>query len=167
MQLFVIRHGIAIDQPPGLSDEDRYLTEEGRRKTARVGEVLRQRIGRLDRILTSPLVRAVQTAEIFARELDCFDVLVSLALRPGAPLSRIDALVEDHFHAGRVALVGHEPSTSTIVAHLLGLPSFPRAFKKAGVCAIHVEEEGAAGSFDWFITPKGPTVETELEAGER
>lgn len=166
MQVFLIRHGIAIDDGPGLSDEDRFLTPEGRNKTQHVGALLRKQIGRLDRVLTSPLVRAAQTAEIIARELECDDVRVALALRPGAPLSRVDAALEDAADVERVALVGHEPSMSAIAAHLLGLSSFPRSFKKAGVCAVTLEEPGAKGVFEWFIVPRGPKVETRLTSDD-
>jgi len=109
MQLFIIRHGIAIDEGPGLSDEDRYLTAEGRHRTAKVGKLLRDQVGGLDLILTSPLVRAVQTADIVARELECDDVRVCTALAPGGSLSRVDAAIEDAFDVERLALVGHEP----------------------------------------------------------
>jgi len=163
MQLFIIRHGIAIDEGPGLSDEDRYLTAEGRHRTAKVGKLLRDQVGGLDLILTSPLVRAVQTADIVARELECDDVRVCTALAPGGSLSRVDAAIEDAFDVERLALVGHEPSMSAIAAHLLGLRSFPRSFKKAGVCALRLDEPGVAGKFAWFIVPRGPKVETQIE----
>jgi len=166
MQVFLIRHGIAIDDAPGLGDEGRFLTPEGRKKTQHVGALLRKQIGRLDRVLTSPLVRAVQTAEIVARELECEDVRALLALAPGAPISRVDAALEDAADAERVALVGHEPSMSAIAAHLLGLSSFPRSFKKAGVCAVTLDEPGAKGVFEWFIVPKGPKVESTLSSAD-
>ena len=166
MQVFLIRHGIAIDEAPGLGDEERFLTPEGRKKTEHVGALLHRQIGRLDRVLTSPLVRAVQTAEIVARQLECQDVRVAMALRPGAPMTRIDAAIEEALDAERLALVGHEPTMSAIAAHLLGLSSFPRAFKKAGVCAVTLEEPGAVGVFDWFIVPKGPKVESTLASDD-
>jgi phosphohistidine phosphatase len=166
MQVLLIRHGIALDGAPGLSDEDRFLTAEGRKKTRRVGELLRKQVGRLDRILTSPLVRAVQTAEIVARELGCEDVRVSLSLSPGSPLSRVDAALLDAADAGRVALVGHEPAMSAIAAHLLGLNRFPRAFKKAGVCAVTLDAAGAKGTFDWFIAPRGPKIDLTLASDD-
>jgi phosphohistidine phosphatase len=166
MQVFLIRHGIAIDDAPGLGDEERYLTPEGRKKTQAVGALLRKQAGRLDRILTSPLVRAAQTAEIVARELECDDVRVAMALVPGSTLARVDAAIEDAADAERLALVGHEPAMSAIAAHLLGLSSFPRAFKKAGVCALTLPEPGSRGRFEWFIVPKGPKVEATLASDD-
>lgn len=166
MQLFLIRHGIAIDEVPGLTDEDRYLTDEGREKTAKVAALLGKQVGRIDRILTSPLVRAVQTAEIVALTMKCEDVRVCKPLAPGGTLARVDAAIAEAFDAERVALVGHEPSMSTIAAHLLGLPSFPRPFKKAGVCALSLAEPGAVAKFAWFIVPRGPKVQGRLEAEE-
>jgi phosphohistidine phosphatase len=166
MQVLLIRHGIAIDEKPGLGDEERFLTAEGRKKTQLVGALLRKQMGRLDRVLTSPLVRAVQTAEIVARELECEDVRVAMALAPGAAMSRVDAAIEDALDAERLALVGHEPAMSAIAAHLLGLSSFPRAFKKAGVCAVTLDEPGAVGTFEWFIVPRGPKVESTLASDD-
>lgn len=166
MQVFIIRHGIAIDEAPGLGDEDRYLTPEGRRKTQAVGALLRKQIGGLDRILTSPLVRAVQTAEIIARELECDDVRVAMSLRPAGSMSKVDAALVDASDAKRVALVGHEPGMSAIAAHLLGVSAFPRAFKKSGVCAITLRGTGAPGVFEWFIVPKGPKVETKMSSND-
>lgn len=166
MQLYLIRHGIAIDEAPGLSDEDRYLTPEGREKTAKVAALLCKQIGHLDRILTSPLVRAVQTAELVAHEIECGDVRVCRPLAPGGTMARVDAAIRDASDADRVALTGHEPSMSAIAAHLLGLPSFPRPFKKAGVCAMTLDEPGAVAKFAWFIVPRGPKVQTRLEAEE-
>lgn len=166
MLVFLIRHGIAIDDAPGLGDEERFLTPEGRRKTQAVGGLLRKQVGRLDRLLTSPLVRAVQTAEIVARELECDDVRVAMALVPGGKLSQVDAAIGDSSDVKRLALVGHEPSMSAIAAHLLGMSSFPRAFKKAGVCAVTLREVGAPGVFEWFIAPKGPKVEKTLASND-
>lgn len=166
MQLLLIRHGIAIDELPGLSDEDRYLTGEGRVKTAKVAALLGKQIGHVDRILTSPLVRAVQTAEIVAQRFACEDVRVCPPLAPGGTLARVDAAIAEAFDAKRLALVGHEPSMGAIAAHLLGLPSFPRPFKKAGVCALTVEDPGAVATFEWFIVPKGPRVQSKLEADD-
>ncbi|MBI2892189.1 MAG: phosphohistidine phosphatase SixA [Deltaproteobacteria bacterium] len=163
MRVLLVRHGIAIDEEPGLGDEERYLTPEGRVKTRKVAELLAGRGVGIDRILTSPLVRATQTAEIVAREVGCEDVRVTLALVPGATLSSVDAALAAGKSSGTLALVGHEPSMSAIAAHLMGLGRFPRPFKKAGVCAIALGGPHAVGKFEFFVTPKGPTLERTLE----
>lgn len=163
MRVLLVRHGIAIDEEPGLGDEERYLTPEGRAKTRKVAELLARQGVTVDRILTSPLVRATQTAEIVAREVGCDDVRVALALAPGAALSAVDVVIASGGSAGALALVGHEPSMSDIAAHLLGLRRFPRPFKKAGVCAIAVAGPRGVGKFEFFVTPRGPTLERTLE----
>src|SRR5512134_249635 len=103
MYVFLIRHGIAIDDVPGLSDEDRYLTGEGRVKTGKVASLLGKKIGHLDRILTSPLVRSVQTAEILAQRIGCEDVRVCLPLAPGGTLAKVDAAIAESADVERVA----------------------------------------------------------------
>jgi phosphohistidine phosphatase len=162
MRVLVVRHGIAIDDAPGLGDEERYLTSEGRQKTRKVAEALKLHGVKLERILTSPLVRAVQTAEILARELGCPDVRVSMSLVLGSTMASIDAAIAGCSEVEGLALVGHEPTMSAVAAHLLGLRAFPRSFKKAGVCAIALPSAGATGRFEFFVVPKGPSIEKRL-----
>src|SRR5262249_24294398 len=72
MQIYVVRHGIAIDRedPKCPPDPERYLTEEGIEKTKKVAAGVAALSGSADLLLSSPYVRAVQTAEIFAAALD-------------------------------------------------------------------------------------------------
>lgn len=108
MKLYLLRHGIAEDAAPGQRDADRALTEDGIRKMRKAARGMRAVIPRLDRVLTSPLKRALQTAGIVAEAFSlepepCEDL--ALGGDPGAALQGL---------AGAVLLVGHEPGLSVL-----------------------------------------------------
>lgn len=133
------------------SDALRYLTPAGRRTVRRVGAALDEHGIVFSRIFTSPLVRAVQTAEILATSSDLEGpVEVWPALAGGTTAHALAALE----HAGDgdvVALVGHEPSIRTMAAHLTGFERFP-PFRTGGACVIDVR--AGTGSFQWVLDPK-------------
>jgi len=146
VRIFLIRHAHAIDEGARLGDEQRYLTDKGRQVARAVGRALRAQGVVVDAVLTSPLVRAVQTAELIAQALEhagAVEVLSSLA--PGVP-SRVVA-ADLGTRAGAVALVGHEPNMSALGAMLVGRPGFP-PFKKAQVMLV---EDGRAV---WSLDPE-------------
>ncbi|MBL9004657.1 MAG: phosphohistidine phosphatase SixA [Myxococcales bacterium] len=145
VHVYIIRHGHAIDEGPGLSDESRYLTKKGRKTVREIGRVLRELGVEFDAILTSPLVRAVQTAELIAERTDYVDVIEALpALAPGVP-PRI-AAAELASRGVHVAVVGHEPGLSMLGAYLTGRPAFP-PLRKAQVSAVQ------DGKPLWMIHP--------------
>lgn len=145
MQVYIIRHGHAVDEGFGLSDESRYLSKKGRKNVREVGRVLRDAKVELDAILTSPLVRAVQTAELIAERLDFVGIVEAVpALAPGVPPRIIAAELASR--GARVAVFGHEPGLSALGAFLCGRPSFP-PFRKAQVSLV---EDGKPL---WFINP--------------
>lgn len=151
MKVYLIRHGHAVDDEPGLTDEQRYLTKKGRKTVREVGRVLQKADVAFDAILTSPLVRAVQTAELIAERTDFLDVIEALpALSPGIPPRVAGAVLPSRGAA--VAVVGHEPGLSFLGAYLIGQPSFP-PLRKAQVSVI---EDGRAV---WMIHPD--TLERE------
>lgn len=122
MRVLLVRHSLAVSEGPGLPDGSRYLSPEGRERALTVADRLASQGVELDRVLTSPLVRAVQTAELLARRLPCGEVLVLDALSPGvAP----EAVIRRMGPATTVALVGHAPGISAVGALLVSQPSFP------------------------------------------
>ena len=116
MHLYFLRHGIAEDRQPGCSDAERRLTPEGIEEMERVGEGLRALDLRLDAILTSPLVRARETAEIAAKALHMRDRLhEEPPLASGARFGDLHQALADAPEKARVMLVGHEPDLSGFV----------------------------------------------------
>src|SRR5204863_10000066 len=107
-------------------------------------------------IVTSPLVRAKQTAQILARGLRPRPPLkTSAALAPEQSPAKAAASLRDYRKARQIALVGHEPGLGELAAWLLGADT-PLAFKKGGICRLEVPAVPGAGSAQliWFATPR-------------
>ena len=144
MAIFLVRHGDAIGAS-GL-DEHRALSVRGREETRALGLALAERIGGFDRVICSPLVRAVQTAELLAAAIG-FSGMVEIepAMEPeGDP----DASVARIALPGRVLAVTHEPIVRRIASRLTSKPSFP-AFRTSTGCWI---EDGKVA---YFLGPEG------------
>jgi len=155
--IYLVRHGVAADQGPGFpNDDDRPLTSDGIERLREEVLGLRALQMRVDRVLTSPLVRAAQTAEILGAGIGYASPLVTVdALRPGG---RYDALMAALGRLGddrAVALVGHMPSIGEIAARLIGAVE-PLAFKKGGTCCIETDglPPTRAGQLRWFVPPR-------------
>src|SRR5437667_4970254 len=123
MNLYVLRHGLAVERTlPGFKrDSDRPLTPAGRKKTRRLAALLSEQELSFDLILTSPYVRARETAEIVSEHLDCAKKLkISEHLTPGKPLR---GLIEELTHwrprPQDTLLVGHEPDLSRLISVLV------------------------------------------------
>ncbi|MBI4534545.1 MAG: phosphohistidine phosphatase SixA [Candidatus Melainabacteria bacterium] len=160
MKLYLVRHGIATQRLGGsiVNDAQRPLTEEGLTETRLVSLGLKRLGVKLDLILTSPLVRAFQTAEIFAETFNAAQVMrVCDALAPGGTASDLYKTLREFKQAQEVFLVGHEPDMGRLAAMLLWAgPELDIPFKKAGVCRIDISNvpPTAPGTLKWFITPK-------------
>src|SRR6185295_7113589 len=139
IELCFFRHGIAVekDDPGVTSDAERPLTEDGARKTRAAAEGLKRMEAGYDKILTSPWLRAKQTAAILAEvlALPAPEELPELA-GDRTPTDLLDALA--HHHGRRTLLVGHEPLLSATVVHVLG-GKFSLDLKKSGACSIEVD----------------------------
>jgi phosphohistidine phosphatase len=153
MQIYLLRHGIAEDARPGLSDADRALTPEGKDKLRRV---LKRASTTPSLILSSPYKRAVETAEIAAQVLGYAGKIVRIeALVPnGSPYAVWDELRARKEEVA-VLLAGHEPLMSSIVAFLLDSPSLQVDMKKAALVRIDCERLGPkpGGILKWMLTP--------------
>ena len=156
MEIYLLRHGIAEDRNPA-GDAARVLTEEGRKKLRRVLE--RASIAGVEPslILSSPLKRAVQTAEIAAEALDYKRNIVQTdALIPGASPAELWDEIRERRDESAVMAAGHEPMMSASVAFLLGVPALQVDMKKAGLVCIAVDRFGPnpQGVLRWMLIPK-------------
>lgn len=157
VQLYLLRHGIAEDNGPDGTDESRRLTSDGRTKLKRVLEVAREAGVKPSMILTSPLVRARQTAEIAAGVLGYNGGLVeSDALIPSADPAEIWEEIRVHKNEESVLLASHEPLMSQMTGFLLGTPSLLVDMKKGAIVRIDFDRFGASprGVLKWMLTPK-------------
>ena len=156
-EVYLIRHGVAEKRGEAWPDDSkRPLTEDGMSKLRKAARAL-ARIGvAFDVIVTSPLVRARQTAEIIAGGLDPHPHIATVeSLAPGGSAATVLADLEKHAKRERIALVGHEPGIGELAARLVGT-RHPIPFKKGAICRIDVEALPSAGPGDlrWFLTPK-------------
>lgn len=150
IQILLCRHAEAVGEGPGLPDEHRYLTADGRRASRELGALLADAGIRIASAATSPLVRAVQTGELVLGAIGWSGPLEAThRLAPGAGSRAAAEWLQDAAHAvaGRGALVafGHEPSISGL-AELLG-GEHVSAFRKAEACLV---EDGA---IRWRLSP--------------
>jgi phosphohistidine phosphatase len=134
VKVYLVRHAEAVADDIAGSDQDRWLSARGREQARGLARLLREQGISPDAVLSSPLPRAVQTAELVAGGLDYVGVIEVLpALAPGAhPRVAAEQLVT---HGNAVVVVGHEPGISSLGALLLGKPAFP-PFRTAQACAI-------------------------------
>jgi phosphohistidine phosphatase len=156
-ELYLVRHAIAAERGDEWPDDTkRPLTERGVSRFKEVVAGLRWLDVALDEIITSPLVRAKQTADLLAAGMEHKPVVRLLdALAPGyAPATVITQLAK-LARGSRIALVGHEPDLGELAAHLVG-GARAMPFRKGGVCRIDVEglTSKRPGTLHWFMTPK-------------
>jgi phosphohistidine phosphatase len=163
MDVFLIRHTKAADGALYGDDGERPLTPDGRRAALDVGAALARHGVKLDAVVSSPLVRAVETAELVAVQIGFDGALdVKAALVPeGRPEPMID-LLRHHRDGARVALVGHLPSMGHLLAALLGRGGGLSMSK--GAVARLSWKAGAPAKLVWVVTPKRLDPVASLEA---
>jgi phosphohistidine phosphatase len=157
VRVTLIRHAEAGDDAP--RDESRALTSRGRADARRLGRALARRGVRFTAIVTSPLVRAVQTAEIVAAATEYRGrMLATDVLQPEAAAGDVVAFLatigqqkaDANSEVKSVALVAHEPILSAVAAALTGKGRYP-GLRKAEALRIRVPGGGVAGSLRWRI----------------
>ena len=157
MEIYILRHGIAEDAGRGQSDSERALTGEGKKKLRNVLRVAREAGVEPSLILTSPLKRAVETAEVAAEILEYKgDLLRTKALEPGGHPRMVWEELRVHKDQPSVFLAGHEPLFSSLTAYLLGCPDLRVEFKKGALACVETDRFGAEPHcvLKWMITPK-------------
>lgn len=159
-EFYMMRHGAAVTRgTAGFSDDSkRPLTPEGKKKMQRIARGLRRLGFDPDWIVTSPLLRAVETAEIVAASLPT-KVPLDLcdALRPAGSPESLVAFLAKHANRKRVLVVGHEPDLSQMAARLIGSSRHANlGFKKGGCCLITFTEfpPKSPGELVWWLTPR-------------
>jgi phosphohistidine phosphatase len=156
MRLLMLRHAVAVERgTPGLADDDRPLTPEGEKKFKKVARGLARAVPRPAAVLTSPLPRAFRTAEIAAAAWGRLTPEPTPAL-VGGSLADLAPAVSRYGAEATVAVVGHEPHLSGLLAELLGARAPERlGFRKGGAALVEIEGDLASGGrLVWFLTPK-------------
>jgi phosphohistidine phosphatase len=157
MELYLLRHGVAEDGSAHRPDADRGLTSDGRRKLRQVLESASTAGLVPSLILTSPLKRAVQSAEIAQDVLKYKNQLLrTKALAPGATVEQVWDEVRLHRNEPALLLVGHNPLFSELSGYLLGSSDLQVDFKKGAILRIDLEHfpPKPKGILRWYLTAK-------------
>jgi phosphohistidine phosphatase len=159
MVVYVMRHAEAVEGSETLQDEWRYLTEKGRLAAEKMSAAI-AKIGPKPRLtITSPLARAVQTAEIAAEKACRRNVVVASGLLlPGADVSELVTYLKECKgckESKRVLLVGHEPQLGLLVASLLGREDEAITLKKGACVALELDpkKDDKPAGFLWYLAP--------------
>ena len=159
MNLYIIRHAIAVDEgmPEYEEDSQRPLTDKGKKKMRQIAKGLRGLGVDFDLILSSPYVRSKETAEILA---DVFKIKTEVAfsnnLIPMGDPDLLIAEINEKYSANSIALVGHEPHLTTLISLLVSDNArIDMTLKKGGVCRLSTDDlhHNRIATLEWLLTP--------------
>jgi len=159
MLLYLVRHGIAIDRddPKCPEEAERYLTEEGIKKTHEVARGVALLVEAPEMFLSSPYVRAWQTAEIFATAFRVAKrkIRKTELLLPGSDVAALFREFAKHKDAESAMCFGHAPHLDEVIAAVLRCKSDGTSLKKAGVACLELDRVAPpTGVLSWLATPK-------------
>lgn len=158
MQIYILRHAIAVPRgTTGYPGDDRPLTDEGIAKMTEGAKGIKLVCGGFDVIVTSPLIRAHDTAKITAEAVGYNkDIIVTDYLLPGAPQRNLFSLLGKYSDMEKILLVGHEPHLGYLASSLLGINESAVEFKKGGLCRIDVDDIPVKkpGKIIYLLQPK-------------
>ena len=147
--------GSRLYTPPS----QRPLTGAGRKKFRQIAQALDSLGTKIDLILTSPYLRAADTAKILRKQFGLNrEQLIEVAdLAPGGDVSRLMSDIGGRFGTSQnIAIVGHEPGLSRLISVLLsGDPDIPITLKKGGACCLSIDkpEYGPCATLEWLLAP--------------
>ena len=150
MQLIVVRHGIALEHDKAaernMIDRDRPLTAKGRSRMKRAARGLAKRFPRALTLVTSPLRRAIETAEILGKAYGGIEHTDTPALLPDADPAELAAFLAESASESPVAVVGHEPHLGRFIGwSLIGEPHTFVDLRKGAACLLHFEDAPGPG----------------------
>jgi phosphohistidine phosphatase len=157
MEIYILRHGIAEDAPPGQPDSERALTSDGRKKLRGVLRTAASAGVAPSLILSSPYKRALQTAQIAVEILEYKGELSrTKTLEPNSSPKTVWDEIRVHKDEARILLVGHEPLFGRLMAYLLGSPDLQVEFKKGAMACIELDHfpPEPHGVLRWMLTSK-------------
>jgi phosphohistidine phosphatase len=158
MNLYLMRHAIAAEPDGTIEDSQRPLTKEGRKKLQKIARNLKKLDISFDLVITSPYLRARQTADVVADELNLKSVQVieSEHLISFASAGELVEEINSTHPVDNLLLVGHEPSLSQLIGMLVaGDASVSITMKKAGLCKLSLEQLSyeRCATLEWLMTP--------------
>ena len=158
MRVYLLRHAIAAERgSAAYVDDDRPLTEEGKDKMSKAAKGLASIVDDIDVILTSPLIRAHDTARIAARAMRAESkVQICKELSSGSSVKHLMTYLSKFRGLTSIMLVGHQPDLGFIASMLLGSDSSVIEFKKGSACCIEISTlpPRSKGTLIWHLQPK-------------
>ena len=154
MRIYLVRHSEAVDRVPPMPDAARYLSARGRVSFREMARRFRDAGGLPTRILTSPFVRAVQTAEILSEAVRYDgEIVLDPRLSPGFDVAELSAVLDGCPLEREIAFVGHEPDLGGILTRLLSLPQ-GYAMRKGAIAALDLPIAGdpLRAGLAWLLT---------------
>ena len=160
MMIYMMRHGIASEpNDPSLEqDRQRPLTDVGREKIEQIARKLKKLAINPDLILSSPYVRAQQTASIVAKEFDLQKhIILSDLLQPAGTADTIVNAIVENYLADELLIVGHEPCLGLLISFLAAANlDLAINIKKGGVCCLSTDDlrMERRAALEWLLPPK-------------
>jgi len=160
MKLYILRHAIAEERDEDLYPDDslRPLAPKGKRKMAKMAEQLEDMDIQIDLIVSSPYVRAYETAKIVRKafELNKNELALSDHLAPSGIAKDLINEINEIYPVGHLMLVGHQPYLSDLITILVaGNPSMSVILKKGGICSLSIDRLAyeKCATLEWLLTP--------------
>jgi phosphohistidine phosphatase len=161
VELYILRHGLAAERTEWQgADEARPLTAQGRERMKEIAAGLKLLVPQLDLILSSPLVRAWQTAEIVSKAYgmkNSHKLYETAALLPYSGFESLFAELRQYDNTKRILIVGHQPYLGDLIAYLIA-DGFARhiPIKKGGIACLECDTQlpRSTGQLHWLATPK-------------
>jgi phosphohistidine phosphatase len=159
MNLYIIRHAIAVDEDAAEYKDDslRPLTDKGKKKMRQIAKGLHVLGVDFDLILSSPYIRSKETAGILAEVFKIKkDVEFSDNLIPMGNPDQLIAEMNEKYSANSIALVGHEPFLSALIGLLVSENAgIDMVLKKGGVCRLSADDlhHNHKATLEWLLTP--------------
>lgn len=164
MVLYIIRHGEAVDRAQGEPDEWRYLTKQGRSAVKKIRSKIKKYGQRPDLIITSPLVRAVQTTEILSEKMKKkrTNVIVNGNLKPNKKVSQLIKYLKTIKNNKCVMIIGHNPQFDLLITELISGIDNQFSIKKSSCLALALKfKRKLEAKFLWYLMP-GKKIVTKI-----
>ncbi|HCA41763.1 MAG TPA: phosphohistidine phosphatase SixA [Bacteroidetes bacterium] len=151
--IFIIRHTDAINFSTGTvtTDDKRYITEAGRKLSHEIFSKLKDKLTSTELILSSPLIRAVQTAEIFSSEINNeIGIEMRNELKHSSTSELVINMLEEYPEYKTITLVSHEPLVSYLVYDYTGR-NFSSGFSKSGIASLTFSGNSKNAELNWYF----------------
>jgi len=165
MEIYLVRHAEAVEQAEGVEDSARWLTKKGRKAMQKAACRLHKKRVRPEQIITSPLTRAVQTAELLMAEIGSHaELSADSLLAPESSAEQVLELIQSKQKIDSIMLVGHEPLLSQTAALLLGKEQVAGLGKGTSLCLELRQKPGKPARFLWSAPACGKLISSAKKA---